>query len=54
MQNIKKNLYSYSFVTSFWNFTFENDVNVPLKGKKQKNFFFKLVFCSPLEGQWRK
>ncbi len=31
----------------------KNDVNVPSKSNKQK-FFFKLVFCWHLEGQWRK
>ncbi len=29
----------------------KNDVNVPSKRNKQKNLFFKLVFCWPLEGQ---
>jgi hypothetical protein len=29
----------------------KNDVNVPSKINKQKNFFLKLVFCWPLEGQ---
>ncbi len=32
------------FVTSFWLFIFENDVNVPSKSNKQKNFFFKISF----------
>jgi hypothetical protein len=32
----------------------KNDVNVPSKSNKQKNFFFKLVFCWHLEGQCRK
>ncbi len=32
----------------------EKDVNVPSKSKKQKNFFFKLVFCGRLDGQERK
>jgi hypothetical protein len=29
----------------------KKDVNVPSKSNKQKNSFFKLVFCWPLEGQ---
>ncbi len=29
----------------------KNDVNVPSKSHKQKNFLFKLVFCWRLEGQ---
>ncbi len=44
--------------TALWlllNFlSFKNDVNIPSKSNKQKNFFFKLVFCWRLEGQWRK
>ncbi len=35
----------------------KNDVNVPSKSNKQKNFFYnflKLVYCWHLEGQWRK
>ncbi len=32
----------------------KNDVNVPSKSIKQKNFVKKLVFCWHLEGQWRK
>jgi len=35
----KKNFDSYCFVTSFGLFIFENDVNVPSKSNKQKNFF---------------
>ncbi len=31
-----------------------NDVNAPSKSNKQKKFFFKLVFCWPLEDLWRK
>ncbi len=52
----KKNLDSYCFVTFFWLFIFENDVNVPSKINKQENFLKKLpvVFCLRLEGQWRK
>ncbi len=42
------------FCYFFLNFNFENDVNVPLKSNKQKNFF-KINFCCwPLEGKWRK
>jgi hypothetical protein len=52
-KNSKKNLDSYCFVTPFGLFVFENEVNVPSKSNKQK-FFFKLVFCWRLEGQWRK
>jgi hypothetical protein len=40
----KKNLDSYCFVTSFGLFIFENDVNVPSKRNKQKNFVIKLSF----------
>jgi hypothetical protein len=29
----------------------KNDVNVPLKSNKQKNYLKKLVFCWRLEGQ---
>ncbi len=35
----KKNLDSYCFMTSFWLFIFENNVHVPSKSNKQKNFF---------------
>ncbi len=38
-QKCEKNLDSYCFVTSFWLFIFENDVNVPSKSNKQ--LFFK-------------
>ncbi len=41
----KKNLDSYCFVTSFWLFIFENDIDVPSKSNKPKNFFFKFAFC---------
>ncbi len=44
----KKNLDSYCFVTSFWLFILENDVRVPSRSNKQKNFFKKLVFCCHL------
>jgi hypothetical protein len=37
-QKGKKNLNSYCFVTSLGLFIFENDVNVPSKSNKQKNF----------------
>ncbi len=39
-KNWKRNLDSYCFVTSFLLFMFDNDVNVPSKSNKQKNFFF--------------
>jgi hypothetical protein len=38
-KNSKKNLDSYCFVTSFGLFILKNDVNVPSKSNKQKNFF---------------
>jgi hypothetical protein len=38
MQNSKKNLDSYYFVTLFDFLSLKNYVNVPLKSKKQKNF----------------
>ncbi len=41
-------------MTSFGLFIFKNNVNVPSKIDKQKNLFFKLVFCWRLVGQWRK
>jgi hypothetical protein len=38
-KNCKRNLDSYCFVASFWLFiSLKNDVNVPLKSNKQKNF----------------
>jgi hypothetical protein len=43
-KNSKKNLHSYSFVTSLW----------LLKSNMQKNLENKIVFCWRLEGQWRK
>ncbi len=50
-QDNKKNLDSYCFVTFVWPFfIFENDVNVPSKSIKQRNFF-KLVFCWHPKGQ---
>jgi hypothetical protein len=45
-KNSKKTLDSYCFVISFWLFVFEkwkNDVNVPSKSNKQKNFFIGLL-----------
>ncbi len=38
-QKSKKNLDSYCFVTCFWLFIFENDVQIPSKSNKQKNIF---------------
>jgi hypothetical protein len=49
----KKTLYSSCFVTSFWLFIFENDVQVPSKSNKQKTWNFVLLLAS-WEGQWRK
>jgi hypothetical protein len=37
-QKSKKNLDSYCFATSFGLFIFENDVYLPSKSNKQKNF----------------
>jgi hypothetical protein len=39
-QNSKKNLDFYCFVT----LSLKNDVNVPSKSNKQKNFFLKISF----------
>jgi hypothetical protein len=39
-----KNIDSHCFVTSFGLFIFENDVNVPSKRNKQKNFKKKNLF----------
>ncbi len=39
---------------SFWLLSLKNDVKVPIKSNVQKNFFFKLVFCWHLEGEWWK
>ncbi len=41
---VKKKLDSYCFVTSFWLFIFENDVDLPSKINKQKNFLINFVF----------
>ncbi len=45
----KKHLDSYYFLTSFWLFIIENDVNVPSKSEKQKNFFFNKFFVGILK-----
>ncbi len=47
-------LLSSSKIVLFYFLSFKNDVNVTSKSNKQRNFFWKLVFCWPLEGQWRK
>ena len=52
IKNSKENLDSYFFVTPFDFLSLKNDVNVPSKSNKQKNFF-KIVFCWCLKGQWR-
>jgi hypothetical protein len=54
MQNIKKNLDSYYFVTLFDFLSLKNDVNVASKSNKQKNCIKKLVFCWHLKGHSRK
>jgi hypothetical protein len=43
-KNSKKNLHSFYFVTLFDFLCLKNDVNVPLKSKKQKKLCQKLVF----------
>ncbi len=48
-QNSNKTFDSPCSVTSLRLFVLENDVNVPSKSNKQKNFF-----CWRLEGQGRK
>jgi hypothetical protein len=45
-KNSKKNLDSYYLVTFFYFLSLKNDVNVPLKSNKQKNFKTKLVFVA--------
>jgi hypothetical protein len=46
----KKNLDSYRFVTSLYDFlSLKNDVNVPSKSIKQKNLGKKLVFVGILK-----
>jgi hypothetical protein len=47
-KNSKKNLDSYCFVTSFWHFIFENDVNVPSKVISKK-LVKKIVFVGVLK-----
>ncbi len=32
----------------------KNDINVPLKSKKQKNLQTKIIFCWRIEIHWRK
>jgi hypothetical protein len=39
-KNSNKNFDSYCFVTLLDFLSLKNDVNVPLKSNKQKNFFF--------------
>jgi hypothetical protein len=48
-KNSKQTLDSYCFVTSFGLLILKNDVNVPSKSKKQKNFFLNLFFVSVLK-----
>jgi hypothetical protein len=48
----KKNLESYYFVTLFDFIFLKNNVNLPSKSNKQKNFVKKLVFCWHREGQF--
>ncbi len=50
-KNSKKHLDTSCFVVSLGLIIFENDVNVPSKSNKQKNFFKQLAFCWRLEGQ---
>jgi hypothetical protein len=49
-KNSKKNLDSYYFVTLFDFLSLKNDVNVPLKSIKRKNFCWKISF---LLASWR-
>jgi hypothetical protein len=51
MQNGKKDLDSYYFVTIFDILSLKNDVKVPSKSNKQKICDKELVFCCYLEGQ---
>jgi hypothetical protein len=51
MQNNKKNLETYYFVTLFDFLSLKNNVNVSSKSNKQENCVKKLVFCWHLEGQ---
>jgi hypothetical protein len=50
MQNCKKNLDFYYFVTLFVFLSLKKDVNVPSKSNKQKKYNKKLVFCWHHEG----
>ncbi len=43
-KNSKKTLESYYYVTFFDFLSLKNDINVPLKSNKQKNFFSNLFF----------
>ncbi len=47
---IKNNLDSFCFVTPFWLFIFESDLNVPSKNNKLKYFILKISFLLAL---WR-
>ncbi len=47
-KNSKKNLDSYCFVTLFLYCSFKNDVNLPSKSNKQKNFTKNLFFVGNL------
>ncbi len=52
-KNSKKNFDFYCFAT-FFDFLFlKNDINLPSKSNKQKNFSIYLVFFWRLESQWR-
>jgi hypothetical protein len=51
VQNSKKNLDSYYFVTLFDFSSLKNDVNVPSKSNKLEKMFKKLVLCWRLESQ---
>ncbi len=48
LKNNKKNLDSYCFFTSLWLLSLINDVNVPSKYNKQKNFLKKDYFLVSL------
>jgi hypothetical protein len=54
MQNSKKTLDSYYFVTLFDFLSLKNDVNVPSKSDKQKKLCKQISYCWHLEGQCRK
>jgi len=47
MQNSKKNLDSYYFVTLFDFLSLKNHVNVASKRNKQKKFCYKITFLLP-------